>query len=80
MKVYTKQGDKGFTSLIGGERVKKCDMRVEAYGTVDELTAFTALLADKLAEDNRFLTSVDELRHIESHLMTVAALLSDPVV
>lgn len=76
MKVYTKQGDKGFTSLIGGERVKKCDMRVEAYGTVDELTAFTALLADKLAEDNRFLTSVDELRHIESHLMTVAALLA----
>ena len=76
MKVYTKQGDKGFTSLIGGERVKKCDMRVEAYGTVDELTAFTALLADKLAEDNRFTASVDELRHIESHLMTVAALLA----
>ena len=76
MKVYTKQGDKGFTSLIGGERVKKCDMRVEAYGTVDELTAFTALLADKLAEDSRFTASVDELRHIESHLMTVAALLA----
>jgi len=45
MKVYTKGGDKGSTSLIGGERVSKCDVRVEAYGTVDELTAFTALLA-----------------------------------
>ena len=45
MKVYTKTGDKGMTSLIGGERVFKTDERVEAYGTVDELAAFTALLA-----------------------------------
>ena len=45
MKIYTKGGDKGHTSLIGGERVPKYDCRVEAYGTVDELTAFAALLA-----------------------------------
>ena len=70
MKVYTKGGDKGSTSLIGGERVSKCDVRVEAYGTVDELTAFTALLADKLAG------CVAELRRIESQLMTVQALLA----
>ena len=38
MKVYTKTGDKGMTSLIGGERVFKTDSRVEAYGTVDELS------------------------------------------
>ena len=44
MKIYTKQGDAGMTSLIGGERVFKTDVRVEAYGTVDELSAFTALL------------------------------------
>jgi cob(I)alamin adenosyltransferase len=44
MKVYTKKGDKGLTSLVGGERVFKTDERVEAYGSVDELTAFVALL------------------------------------
>ena len=47
MKLYTKGGDKGYTSLIGGERVPKTDPRVEAYGTVDELTAHIALLADR---------------------------------
>ena len=61
MKVYTKGGDKGSTSLIGGERVSKCDVRVEAYGTVDELTAFTALLADKLAGCDALAGSVAAL-------------------
>jgi cob(I)alamin adenosyltransferase len=75
MKIYTKGGDKGHTSLIGGERVPKYDCRVEAYGTVDELTAFAALLADKLVGD-RFSESVSQLRRIESQLMTVAALLA----
>ena len=76
MKVYTKGGDKGKTSLIGGERVSKCDLRVEAYGSVDELMAFTALLADKLMSDERFNSSVEQLRRIESQLMTVSALLA----
>ncbi|MBO5758984.1 MAG: ATP:cob(I)alamin adenosyltransferase, partial [Rikenellaceae bacterium] len=43
MAIYTKTGDKGTTSLIGGERVSKFDLRVEAYGTVDELQAQMAL-------------------------------------
>lgn len=76
MKIYTKGGDKGRTSLIGGERVAKTDSRVEAYGTVDELSAFTALLADMLMEDERFDDCTDYLRRIESHLMTVASLLA----
>ena len=76
MKIYTKGGDKGKTSLIGGERVSKTDLRVEAYGTVDELMAFTALLADKLMVDERFCTIENQLRRIESQLMTVSALLA----
>ena len=76
MKVYTKGGDKGRTSLIGGERVLKTDCRVEAYGSVDELIAFTALLADKLLADEKFSAIVAQLRRVESQLMTVAALLA----
>jgi cob(I)alamin adenosyltransferase len=76
MKVYTKSGDKGFTSLIGGERVSKTDIRVEAYGTVDELIAYIALLSDKLSADDVFENSVAQLRKIESELMTVSAMLA----
>lgn len=47
MKIYTKTGDKGTTSLIGGKRVSKNHPRIEAYGTVDELMAFVALLRDQ---------------------------------
>jgi cob(I)alamin adenosyltransferase len=50
MKIYTKNGDKGTTSLIGGERVSKADPRVEAYGTVDELAAHLALWADMMRQ------------------------------
>lgn len=76
MKIYTKTGDKGTTSLIGGERVMKCDLRVEAYGTVDELTAFIALLADAIRDSVNYGDVVAELHHIESRLMGVQALLA----
>ncbi|MDE5575705.1 MAG: cob(I)yrinic acid a,c-diamide adenosyltransferase [Bacteroidales bacterium] len=45
MKIYTKSGDKGATSLIGGRRVDKCDAQVEVYGTIDELNSHLGLLA-----------------------------------
>ena len=51
-KVYTKSGDKGMTSLVGGIRIKKSDIRLEAYGTVDELSAHRGLLAAMLPEGN----------------------------
>lgn len=76
MKLYTKTGDCGQTSLIGGERVSKCDVRVEAYGTVDELSANVALLSDMLREKEGTEEYVADLVRVGSHLMTVAALLA----
>ena len=76
MKVYTKTGDKGKTSLVGGERVAKCDVRVEAYGTVDELMAFVALLGDNLRTDSRLNDIAEDTNRINSQLMTVASLLA----
>lgn len=73
MKVYTKGGDKGRTSLISGERVEKYDMRVEAYGTVDELSAFVALLGDKMSGYEQLSIYADELLKINSVLMNVEA-------
>ncbi len=54
MKVYTKTGDKGTTSLLSGERVPKHHMRIEAYGTVDELNSFIGLLNEyDIDKDNK---------------------------
>lgn len=76
MKIYTKGGDKGTTSLVGGERVFKTDDRVEAYGTVDELVAFTALLSDYMRQDASLAPYVSDLTRILSRLMTVESLLA----
>ena len=46
MKIYTKTGDKGTTSLIGGTKVLKSHLRIEAYGTVDELNSYIGLCRD----------------------------------
>ncbi len=72
-KVYTKGGDHGTTSLIGGERVSKYDMRVEAYGAVDELSAFLALLGDKMCDRGGLDSYVNEITAINSMLMSVEA-------
>jgi len=52
MKIYTKTGDNGETSLVGGIRVSKCDIRLEAYGTIDELNSFLGLLRAELTDKN----------------------------
>ena len=74
-KIYTKTGDKGQTSLIGGTRVPKHHIRIEAYGTVDELNSFVGLIRDNITEKELF----DLLIEIQDRLFTIGSLLaSDP--
>ena len=71
MKVYTKAGDKGLTSLFGGSKISKDDIRIEAYGTVDELNCHIGLLISLVDEPeiNDFLRSIQSmLFDIGSHL------------
>lgn len=78
MQIYTKTGDKGTTSLIGGERVVKSDSRIEAYGTVDELSAFIGLLYDSIMAEDKYKTHFEkeaaELKKILCQLMDIEAL------
>jgi cob(I)alamin adenosyltransferase len=75
MKIYTKTGDKGLTSLIGGARVPKHHLRIESYGTVDELNSYIGLIRDQQIQDEDKAT----LKEIQDRLFTVGALLaSDP--
>ena len=73
MKIYTKTGDKGTTSLVGGTRVPKTHIRLEAYGTVDELNSNLGLLITYLLDgkDKDFLQQVqDRLFAVGSYLAT----------
>ena len=73
MKIYTKTGDKGITSLVGGTRVPKTHIRLEAYGTVDELNSNLGFLGTYLLDekDKSFLQQVqDKLFAVGSHLAT----------
>jgi len=74
-KVYTKTGDKGQTSLIGGTRLPKQHIRIEAYGTVDELNSWIGLLRDQTIDGR----SLKILLEIQDRLFTIGSLLaSDP--
>jgi cob(I)alamin adenosyltransferase len=75
MKIYTKTGDKGLTSLIGGTRVPKHHLRIESYGTVDELNSYIGLIRDQdISEHDK-----DILKIIQDRLFTIGALLAaDP--
>ncbi|NOU18865.1 MAG: cob(I)yrinic acid a,c-diamide adenosyltransferase [Bacteroidales bacterium] len=72
MKVYTKTGDKGTTSLIGGKRVSKYHPRIEAYGTVDELISYVALLRDQDIDHEIKLFLIE----IQDKLMNCASILA----
>ena len=69
MKIYTKTGDKGETSLIGGVRVSKTDTRIEAYGTVDELNSFIGVIRDT-ADDKQ---AEETLLRIQNILFTIGS-------
>lgn len=76
-RIYTKTGDKGETALFGGKRVAKSHLRVDAYGTVDELNSFIGLLHDHLPEKENALKLT--LQTIQQRLFTLGAhLASDP--
>lgn len=74
-KIYTKTGDAGRTSLIGGTKVRKNHARINAYGTIDELNAWIGLLGDQLSD----MHIRDLLREIQDRLFTIgSALACDP--
>ncbi len=74
MKIYTKTGDKGTTSLFGGKRVSKHHIRVEAYGTIDELNAYIGLLRDQSIS----IDSKKSLLRIQNELFVLGSLLATP--
>jgi cob(I)alamin adenosyltransferase len=74
-KIYTKSGDLGKTSLIGGTRVPKSYLRIETYGTVDELNSNIGLLGDYLSDENSKMM----LREVQDRLFTIGSSLAcDP--
>ena len=72
MKIYTKTGDDGTTGLIGGSRVKKYDLRLEAYGTIDELNAAIGVIRSSKLPDN----VVGILNKIQNKLFNIGSLLA----
>ena len=73
MNIYTKTGDRGETSLVGGKRVSKCCQRLESYGTLDELNAHIGLLA---AETESMRLPGDFIHKVQSELFTCGAYLA----
>ena len=72
MKIYTKTGDQGSTSLFTGTRVPKHHIRIESYGTVDELNSVLGLVRDQEMDKH----SKESLMHIQDKLFTVGAILA----
>lgn len=72
MKIYTKKGDGGLTSLIGGTRVPKHHLRIESYGTVDELNSYIGLIGDQEID----AVTIDILLEIQDRLFTLGSLLA----
>lgn len=78
-KIYTRTGDKGSTLLATGERVLKSNVRIEAYGTVDELNSTVAMLRDTIVMDSRLLDLCEKLSKIQNELFDIGGELSVPL-
>ncbi len=74
MSIYTKQGDEGYSYLFGGERVRKDDIRLEAYGTIDELNCWLGLLLDSLPVEQKELA--DFISQIQIKLFNISSQLA----
>ncbi len=74
MKIYTKTGDLGDTSLFSGKRVRKTNIRIDSYGTVDELNSYLGMIHDQVKDDKLR----DNLVLIQSKLFTLGAMLATP--
>src|SRR4051812_40793235 len=72
MKIYTKTGDEGTTSLFGGTRVLKSDLRIDTYGTVDELNSYVGLVRDQEVNQKR----KEVLVEIQDRLFTIGSILA----
>jgi len=72
MKIYTKTGDQGTTSLFGGKRVSKADLRIDTYGTVDELNSYIGLLRDQAVNQPR----LNDLLEVQDRLFTIGSILA----
>jgi len=75
MKIYTKTGDKGTTALFGGTRVPKHHLRIESYGTVDELNSYIGLIKDQNISE----VYQEALLKIQNELFTLGAMLATPI-
>ena len=73
MKIYTKRGDKGNTSLLSGEKVKKSHLRVKAYGALDELNSYIGLLISKTQNAENLTETRDALSSIQSKLFCIGS-------
>ena len=77
-KVYTRTGDEGMTDLVGGERVAKDSLRIESYGTVDELQSVLGMLRAALAEAGSWEEIVGHIHRVQQDLFDLGSTLSTP--
>jgi cob(I)alamin adenosyltransferase len=76
MKIYTKKGDKGETSLVDGSKVKKSTLRIETYGTVDELNSHLGILSSLLEGDEQLSIARYDVMHLQTYLFQMGSQLA----
>jgi cob(I)alamin adenosyltransferase len=78
MKIYTKTGDDGTTGLLGGSRVRKCDARIDCYGTIDELNAAIGVALVAISAAAPLADVVDSFQQVQSDLFNLGSHLATP--